>query len=152
MKRIEEAARIALDAYEDRFESTRGKGNYVGPIDEEMRALRLALTAHTRTIRRGLFKGLRVTVPDKYTPWFPPELFPVRDGVYIVSASPSDTDDLEQSGRINPFWYAKFKDGRWFKPHSAVLDAAREQRLATYRTTNWKGLAKRQAKTWKGAK
>src|SRR6185436_17144055 len=116
---------------------TRGKGNYVGPIDEEMRALRLALTAHTRTVWHGLFKGIQVSVSsctsDKYTPWFPPELFPVRDGVYIVSASPSVTDTLEQSGRVNPFWYSKFKDGRWFKPHSVVLDAAREKRLATYR-------------------
>ena len=41
-QRIIDAAREALDAYEDRFESTRGVGNYLGPIDEEMKALRKA--------------------------------------------------------------------------------------------------------------
>lgn len=38
-------AQAALDAYEDRFESTTGKGNFTGPIDEEMKALRKALAA-----------------------------------------------------------------------------------------------------------
>lgn len=36
-------AQAALDAYEQRFASTTGVGNYVGPIDEEMKALRETL-------------------------------------------------------------------------------------------------------------
>lgn len=42
---VRDAAQTALDAYEDRFESTTGKGLYLGPIDEEMKALRAALAA-----------------------------------------------------------------------------------------------------------
>lgn len=37
------AAREAVAAYEARFESISGKGNYTGPIDEEMAALKKAL-------------------------------------------------------------------------------------------------------------
>lgn len=43
LERLRSMSQAALDAYEDRFESTTGKGNYMGPIDEEMKALREAL-------------------------------------------------------------------------------------------------------------
>ncbi len=45
------AAQAALDAYEDRFESTTDKPNtnYIGPIDDEMKALRSALAAAPST-------------------------------------------------------------------------------------------------------
>lgn len=43
LRLLQAAAKAALDAYEDRFESIQGHGNYVGPIDEEMKLLRAAL-------------------------------------------------------------------------------------------------------------
>lgn len=40
---LSEAAQKAIDAYEDRFESTLERSSFTGPIDEEMVALRQAL-------------------------------------------------------------------------------------------------------------
>jgi len=44
-KALRDAARAALNAYEARFDSIRREGNYIGPIDDEMKALRAALAA-----------------------------------------------------------------------------------------------------------
>lgn len=43
-ERLIALAQAAVDAYEDRFESLEGSGNYTGPIDEEMKALAAALS------------------------------------------------------------------------------------------------------------
>ena len=55
-QRVVDRAREALAAYEARFGSTKGEGNYVGPIDEEMIALRRALQAlgGSETAQRAL--------------------------------------------------------------------------------------------------
>lgn len=65
---LEIVAQAALDAYESRFESTTGKGNYLGPIDEEMKALREELTpkivittdnGYTATVTQAIIDSLK---------------------------------------------------------------------------------------------
>jgi hypothetical protein len=60
-EKLVDAAQRALEAYQYRFESVPRVGNYVGPIDEEMTALRAALRLVTPPTRGGV-EAIKVRV------------------------------------------------------------------------------------------
>lgn len=65
----------------------------------------------------------------KLTPWFPPEVLPVRDGVYEVDF-------------YGPGWFQRFSKGRWFSGAGTAFDAARQKPyIQVLAPKRWRGLA-----------
>jgi hypothetical protein len=67
---------------------------------------------------------------SKYSPWFPPEVKPVRVGVY----------EVRNGGNFR--WFRKW-DGYWFIGDNRLDTASRERERLSWETVcEWRGLSK----------
>lgn len=74
---------------------------------------------------------------DGLAPWCTRREPPLRNGVFIVSADKTATD------RLRLYWFARFRDGRWYRAHRSPKEAAAERRLSYADFgTYWRGRAK----------
>ena len=74
---------------------------------------------------------------DKYSPWFPPEIKPVHEGVYQIAFW----------GKNNPS-YSKWQKGTWRYSWSPLSDltfkaALQANNLCSIQIVEWRGLARK---------
>jgi hypothetical protein len=62
----------------------------------------------------------------RMTPWFQyPAAKPAHDGVYISSNEPETTDRLAKI-RLDPYWFARYENGVWYRAVETPALAAKE--------------------------
>lgn len=71
----------------------------------------------------------------KLTGWFPPEIKPVREGIYQVQVR------LAGKTKIDFILYSKFQKGRWMIAEAYIETAQNCNHISLKQEKTWRGLA-----------